>query len=94
MNSEESYETGTLPINFRGVIQEAIIEDDNYEKPNVFRVEPEDGWTDSETNVDSPIYEPSGAGSDDFDPDNYSGWISYTELTDVASEGFHTESQQ
>ena len=94
VNSEESYETGTLPINFRGLIQEAIIEDDNYEKPNVFRVEPEDGWTDSETNVDSPIYEPSGAGSDDFDPDNYSGWISYTELTDVANEGFHTESQQ
>lgn len=94
VNSEESYETGTLPINFRGVIQEAIIEDDNYEKPNVFRVEPEDGWTDRETNVDSPIYEPSGAGSDDFNPDNYSGWISYTELTDVANEGFHTESQQ
>lgn len=92
VNSEESYETGTLPINFRGVIKEAIIEDKQV--PNVFLVEPEEGWSDSETNIDSPIYAPSSAGSEDYNPENYTGWISYTELSDVANEGFYVETQQ
>ncbi len=89
VNEEENYQTGTLPINFRGVIKEALLEEE--QEPNVFYVEPEDGWTDSETNIDSPIYAPSSAGSEDFDPDDYAGWVSYTELSEVSKEDFSVE---
>ena len=58
------------------------------------RVEPEEGWSDSETNIDSPIYAPSSAGTDDFNPENYKGWISFTELSDTSNEGFYIEAQQ
>lgn len=89
VNEDENYQTGTLPINFRGVIKEALLEEE--QEPNVFYVEPEDGWTDSETNIDSPIYAPSSAGSEDFDPDDYAGWVSYTELSEVSKEDFSVE---
>ena len=93
VNSDEDYETGSLPINFRGVIKEMMLTDEEL-NPKVLLVEPEEGWSDSETNIDSPIYAPSSAGTDDFNPENYTGWISFTELSDTSNEGFYIEAQQ
>ena len=93
VNSDEDYETGSLPINFRGVIKEMMLTDEEL-NPKVLLVEPEEGWSDSETNIDSPIYAPSSAGTDDFNPENYKGWISFTELSDTSNEGFYIEAQQ
>ncbi|MDO4804612.1 MAG: hypothetical protein Q4A32_07315 [Lachnospiraceae bacterium] len=83
----DSYMTGTLPVNFRGVLSEMKMNGEELDS-SVFLVTPEDGWTDSETNIDSPIYAPSSAGSEDFDPNDYTGWVSFSELCEAANEDF------
>ena len=91
VNGEENYMTGKLPVNFRGLLMEAML--DENQEPNVFLVRPEDGWTDSETNIDSPLYAPSSAGSENFDPEDYTGWVAFTELGEVSNEGFYIDTQ-
>lgn len=92
-NDGDSYMTGTLPVNFRGVISETKVNGDDLDT-SAFLVIPEEGWTDSETNVDSPIYAPATAGSDSFDPNDYTGWVSFSELCDAANEVFHTDTKE